>query len=58
MKTLRLQLDFLADPLRKDMWDKEKNTLSAGISAVDDDEKLTERDAEIQGLYSSYYEFD
>ncbi len=58
MKTLRLQLDFLAGPLWKDVWDVEKNTVTTGIPVVDDDEKLAELDAEIQELFSSYYEFD
>lgn len=58
MKTLKLQLDFLAGPLWKDVWDVEKNTVTTGISAVDSDERLAELDAEIQALFSSYYEFD
>ncbi len=58
MKTLKLQLDFLAGPLRKDVWDVDKNTVTTGIPAVDGDERLAELDAEIQALFSSYYEFD
>lgn len=58
MKTLKLQLDFLAGPLWKDVWDVEKNSETTGIPVVDNDEKLAELNSEIQGLYSSYYEFD
>lgn len=58
MKTLKLQLDFLAGPLWKDVWDAEKNDVTTGIPVVDDDERLAELDEEIQNLFSSYYEFD
>ena len=58
MKTLKLQLDFLAGPLWKDVWDVDKNIVTTGIPAVDGDERLAELDAEIQALFSSYYEFD
>lgn len=58
MKTLRLQLDFLADPLWRDIWDVDRNEGVTGIPAVDNDDKLSELDSEIQSLYSSYYEFD
>lgn len=58
MKTLKLQLDFLAGPLWKDVWDVDKNTVTTGIPAVDGDERLSELDAEIQALFNSYYEFD
>ena len=58
MKRIKLQLDFLAGPLWKDVWDVEKNAETTGIPVVDDDEKLAELDAEIQALFSSYYEFD
>lgn len=58
MKTLKLQLDFLAGPLWKDVWDVEKNDVTTGIPVVDDDERLAELDEEIQNLFSSYFEFD
>ena len=58
MKRIKLQLDFLAGPLWKDVWDVEKNAETTGIPVVDGDEQLAELDAEIQALFSSYYEFD
>ena len=58
MKTLKLQLDFLAGPLWKDVWDATRNTETTGIPVVDGDPELAELDSKIQTLYSSYYEFD
>ena len=58
MKRIKLQLDFLAGPLWKDVWDVEKNAETTGVPVVDGDEQLAELDAEIQALFISYYEFD
>lgn len=55
-RTLKISLDFLADPLRKDEFiDGETRT---GISVIDNDAALQALNDQICELYSSYYEFD
>lgn len=40
MKTLRIMLDFISGPLRKDVFDTQKKELITGIDVVDSDEYL------------------
>lgn len=55
-RTLKISLDFLAGPLRKDEFiDGETRT---GISVIDNDVALQALNDQICELYSSYYEFD
>lgn len=55
-RTLKISLDFLAGPLRKDeSIDGETRT---GIPAIDNDAALQTLDDQICELYDSYYEFD
>lgn len=55
-RTLRISLDFLAGPLRKDEFiGGETRT---GIPAIDNDAALQALDDQICELHSSYYEFD
>lgn len=56
MKTLKISLDFLSGPLRKDEFiDGEARV---GIPVIDNDKALQAFDDEICKLCSSYYEFD
>ncbi len=58
MKTLTIRLDFLAGPVWKDVYDPVKQRECTGIRVVDDDANIAAIDAEIQQLYTSYFEFD
>ena len=58
MTELKIQLDFLAGPIWKEVWDVKENREITGIPVIDSDAQLAVINDEIQSLYSSYYEFD
>ena len=58
MKRLKIMLDFISDPLWKDIFDTQKKELVTVIEAVDNDEYLQKLNEEIQALYSSYYKIN
>lgn len=58
MKKLIIMLDFISDPLWKDIYDTKKKELATGIDVVDDDKYIQNLNDEISYLYSSYYKIN
>lgn len=58
MKKLIIMLDFISDPLWKDIYDTKKKELVTGIDVVDNDEYIQKLNNEIQDLYSSYFKIN
>lgn len=57
MKKLIIVLDFISDPIWKDVFDTKKKELVTGIYVVDD-EYIRKLNDEISDLYSSYYKIN
>lgn len=58
MKTIKLELDYLCNPIFGEYYSIEKHCTITSVAIVDEDKRLQDIGNEIKTLYSSYYEFD
>lgn len=58
MKTIKLQLDYLSNPIFGEYYSVEKHSTITKIAIIDNDKELQDIGNKMNALYSSYYEFD
>ena len=58
MQTVKLELDYLCNPIFGEYYSIKKHCAITTIAIIDEDKVLQDIGNEMKTLYSSYYEFD